>query len=72
MSRIVRHGALVGRWLAARLGIASERGATAVEYGLIVMLIAAAVIVAVAVLGGATNDEFDCTGDSWMAQSNQC
>ena len=36
----------------------SERGATAVEYGLMVALIAAVIVVAVSTLGGKINDAF--------------
>lgn len=37
---------------------ASERGATAVEYGLLVALIAAVIVVVVGLLGGKVNDAF--------------
>lgn len=37
---------------------ASERGATAVEYGLLVALIAAVIVVVVGLLGGKINDAF--------------
>jgi pilus assembly protein Flp/PilA len=36
----------------------SERGATAVEYGLLVALIAAVIVAVVALLGGKINDAF--------------
>ena len=36
----------------------SERGATAVEYGLLVALIAAVIVAVVATLGGKINDAF--------------
>ncbi len=45
----------------ARFG-GSEKGATAVEYGLIVALIAVAIIVAVAALGGYLNELFSGVG----------
>src|SRR5947208_1164248 len=38
---------LAGAWFAARLNVKSERGATAVEYGIMVALIAAVIIIAV-------------------------
>ena len=38
--------------------LSSDRGATAVEYGLIVALIAAVIVATVAVLGGDVNDAF--------------
>ena len=45
-------------WLQARIAT-SERGAAAVEYGLLVALIAAAVIVTVTALGGELNTAFE-------------
>lgn len=51
-------------WLTSRLNIKSERGATAVEYGLMVALIAAVIIAAVVFLGQQTRDTFQCTGDA--------
>ena len=44
--------------LNARLSKMEERGATAVEYGLLVALIAAVIIGAVILLGGKLNDAF--------------
>jgi pilus assembly protein Flp/PilA len=46
----------------ARLGI-GDRGATAVEYGLIIALIAAVIAATVAVLGNNLNDLFGNVGD---------
>lgn len=46
------------RFLAAK-DASSDKGATAVEYGLMVALIAVAVIVAVTALGGQLSDLFD-------------
>ena len=43
-------------WLA---GVRRERGATAVEYALMLALIAAVIVVAVTVLGHATSSAFD-------------
>lgn len=40
-----------------------ERGATAVEYGLMVALIAAVIIVAVSVLGGKVDNAFGTIND---------
>jgi pilus assembly protein Flp/PilA len=40
----------------------SERGASAVEYGLLVTLIAIAIIVGATFLGGKLNDMFNSTG----------
>jgi pilus assembly protein Flp/PilA len=41
----------------------SERGATAVEYGMIVALIAAVIVATVAVLGGQIETAFDTVVD---------
>jgi pilus assembly protein Flp/PilA len=55
---------LLGQWITARLNIRSERGATAVEYGIMVALIAAVIILAVIFLGRETSKTFSCTGDA--------
>lgn len=60
MSSIRDSSGMVGqmiRYLSARLDV-TDRGATAVEYGLIVALIAAVIIATVGVLGGQINDAF--------------
>jgi len=57
-------------WAAARLNIRSERGATAVEYGIMVALIAAVIIVAVVFLGKKTSSTFSCTASNIDAGSN--
>ena len=44
--------------LQRRLSVRPERGATAVEYGLIVALIAAVIVVSVGILGGQIDDAF--------------
>jgi pilus assembly protein Flp/PilA len=49
-------------WIQSRLG--SEDGATAVEYALMVALIAVVIIVAVTFLGTATSDKFQQVGDA--------
>jgi pilus assembly protein Flp/PilA len=51
----------IGPWVVARLQIRSERGATAVEYGIMVALIAAVIILAVVFLGQRTSTTFSCT-----------
>ena len=56
----------------ARLNIRSERGATAVEYGLMVALIAAVIIGAVVFLGQSTKDAFDCTANSVSSRTASC
>ena len=48
-------------WLEARLNFKSERGATAVEYGIMVALIAAVIIAAVVFLGQRTSSTFSPT-----------
>ncbi|GIU96867.1 MAG: hypothetical protein KatS3mg013_0670 [Actinomycetota bacterium] len=48
-----------GRVLRARwAGLAEERGATAIEYALMLALIAMVIVAAVAYLGQSTNDVF--------------
>ncbi|MCA1830006.1 MAG: Flp family type IVb pilin [Actinobacteria bacterium] len=61
-----------GTWLSTRLSIKSERGATAVEYGLMVALIAAVIIAAVVFLGQQTSSTFNCTASSIQAKANSC
>jgi pilus assembly protein Flp/PilA len=56
-------------WIAARMNIKSERGATAVEYGIMVALIAAVIIVAVVFLGKKTSSTFSCTASNIDAGS---
>lgn len=50
--------------LNARLAKMDERGATAVEYGLLVALIAAVIIGAVVILGGKLNNAFTGVNNS--------
>lgn len=64
MSSLLTLARFTSAWLVARLNIKSERGATAVEYGLMVALIAAVIILAVAFLGNKTKDTFQCTGEA--------
>jgi len=63
---------LAGAWVATRLNIKSERGATAVEYGIMVALIAAVIIVAVLFLGRQTSKTFSCTAGSIQTTSASC
>ncbi|MDZ7673574.1 MAG: Flp family type IVb pilin [Acidimicrobiales bacterium] len=49
-------------WLTAR--IKSDRGASLVEYALLVALIAVVCIVAITFLGGAASEEFESVGSS--------
>ena len=61
-----------GAWFAARLNLKSERGATAVEYGIMVALIAAVIIIAVIFLGRETSRTFSCTADTISSSSAMC
>jgi pilus assembly protein Flp/PilA len=53
----------------AALRTVGERGAAAVEYGLLVALIAVAIIGAVFLLGGRLNSTYTCVGNSMPAGS---
>lgn len=53
---------LLGQWVVARANIRSERGATAVEYAVMVALIAAVIVLAVIFLGRAASSTFSRTG----------
>jgi pilus assembly protein Flp/PilA len=50
-------------WLRARFGD-SDRGASMVEYALLVALIAVVCIASIRVLGGKAKDSFDSTGSA--------
>lgn len=50
----------------------SETGATAVEYGIMVALIAAVIISAVVAVGLATEDAFQCTADRMADSKAAC
>jgi Flp pilus assembly pilin Flp len=47
------------RWLGLRERLVDERGATAVEYAIMLAFIAAIIIAAVAYLGQTTNSQFE-------------
>ncbi len=47
------------RWLR------DDAGATAVEYAIMVSLVAVVIIVAVVALGGQVSSQFDCTADAY-------
>jgi pilus assembly protein Flp/PilA len=51
-------------WMQARINVQSERGASLVEYALLVALIAVVCIVAVTTLGGNANSKFQSIGNS--------
>jgi len=61
---------LFGSWLTARLQIRSERGATAVEYGIMVALIAAVIILAVVFLGQRTSETFSCSAQAISSKNS--
>ena len=61
---------MLSTWLAARLPLRSEQGATAVEYGVMVALIAAVIILAVVFLGQRTSTTFSCTATAISTQSS--
>jgi pilus assembly protein Flp/PilA len=63
---------LASAWIASRAKVASERGATAVEYGIMIALIAAVVIIAVLFLGNQTSTVFSCTASTISTSSQQC
>lgn len=60
--RLLQIGRLASAWLVARTNIKSERGATAVEYAVMVALIAAVIIAAVLFLGREASETFSYTG----------
>ena len=49
---------LLTAWLQSRFAVDREKGATAVEYGMMVALIAAVIVATVATLGGKVNTAF--------------
>ena len=63
---------LASSWVTARLNLKSDRGATAVEYGIMVALIAAVIIIAVIFLGRQTSRTFSCTASTISTSVSQC
>lgn len=57
--------------LQARLATMGERGASAVEYGLLLAGVAAVIVLVVFALGGQVQDLFDDTG-SCISTEGQC
>ena len=55
---------IVAPWARARTGTASQRGASLVEYALLVALIAVVCIVAITFLGGKASDKFSTVGSA--------
>jgi pilus assembly protein Flp/PilA len=68
--RLMSMSRILGTWMAARLQIRSDRGATAVEYGIMVALIAAVIILAVVFLGQRTSSTFSCAGQAISDRSS--
>lgn len=62
----------ISRWLVARLDVRGERGATAVEYGVILVLIAAAIVVAASFLGRETDASFRCVTAPYPTRNPAC
>ena len=59
-------------WITRRLGLTSERGATAVEYAVMVALIAAVIILAVIFLGRTASSTFSCTAQAVSSHTGGC
>jgi pilus assembly protein Flp/PilA len=69
---ILQMAHLASAWLTARMNLKSERGAPAVEYGIMVALIAAVLILAVIFLGQKTSSTFSCTASVISSKSGTC
>ena len=59
----------MGGWVVARLNVKSDRGASAVEYAIMIAMIAAVIIVAAVFLGQKTSGTFSCTADAISSKS---
>jgi pilus assembly protein Flp/PilA len=70
--RLMQTARLASAWLVARLPIKSERGATAVEYAVMVALIAAVIILAVVFLGRTASSTFSHTGSCISNNGTGC
>lgn len=63
------------QWIKERIEVLAamgDEGAAAVEYGLLVALIAVAIIVGVAALGGQLKATFTCVANSISTLTNSC
>jgi pilus assembly protein Flp/PilA len=69
---IMETARMAAAWLSTRLGLTSERGATAVEYAVMVALIAAVIILAVIFLGRTASSTFSCTAQAVSSHSGGC
>lgn len=72
MLTLVRQFRTTAGRVRARLDFGDQRGASAVEYGLMVALIAAAVIVAVLFLGRTTSGTFSCSAELIRTSAPPC
>ena len=63
---------MAAAWLSTRLKLTSERGATAVEYAVMVALIAAVIILAVIFLGRTASSTFSHTGTCVSTSGATC
>jgi Flp pilus assembly pilin Flp len=59
-------------WLWSRVSLRDQHGATAVEYGIVAVFIAAVIVVAVVFLGSSTNHSLDCSGKTIALHAPQC
>lgn len=59
-------------WVSARRHVRGERGASAVEYGLMITLIAAAIFASVVFLGQGTRESLDCTATAVRSRGAVC
>lgn len=55
-----------------RARLRGERGATALEYAIVAAGIAAVIVLAVALLGRATGNNYACTHESWSTRTERC
>ena len=69
---ILQMAQIASAWLSSRMNLKSERGATAVEYGIMVALIAAVIILAVIFLGQKTSSTFSCTAGVISDKTGSC
>jgi len=58
--------------LRSQSSTSDERGASAVEYSILVSLIAVVIILGALFLGTSTNDKYVCSKNSIIAKGNQC
>ena len=69
---LLETASLASAWITRRLGLTSERGATAVEYAVMVALIAAVIILAVIFLGRTASSTFSCTANAVSTHTGGC